>query len=247
MAKIQTRIFAVLSVALFVPSMAVHGGLFDNIDLGKEFKKKASEAAKSLEKLKKPGAQPGNKPSGTNVEKQNTGPASNKGNMPKADGAAAFKKLPTEIQGKIVAEADEYRRQCGVTHLTRHYYNCDCVRDDFINRRTITGPEREMTDSERKMMPGPEKKKIYSEIGATTGRNLYREAKNACIDPESIADFETKKCLRAPSRIKNYKSYCKCFGETYTKKFVAQPYLSGDFRTKLKLDSHRACKSIARY
>ncbi len=154
-----------------------------------------------------------------NNEKRNPGLTSksvNKDSRPTPDGAAVFKQLPIEIQGKIIAEVNEYSRTCG-TDLLPYFYDCECAREEYISRRTLAGPD-------------------------ASGPSIYREAKNSCVNSKAIAEHEETKCLQQyKMQLKDYESYCKCFSETYARKFVAFPRLSFETMGMFHKDSFNEC------
>lgn len=220
-------------VILLFPAIAAYGGFFDEV--GKQLKEEASKLIKDKTQstdstTKKETQSTDNTTSKKSEDNSNTSPAktndANITNKPDSkqttktqpsDGAAAFKQLPEEIQNKIIDEATKAHRDCSTGSVVRIYYNCDCVKEKFIQARTTQGPD-------------------------ASYHTINRETRNRCISPESITEYRYDLCVDQESqRIKKYDSYCKCYSETMANKFVERPYLSLDFLGILHKESYKEC------
>ena len=144
--------------------------------------------------------------------------ASAEGNTPEPDGAEIFEQLPEEIQNKIIDESTKYYRECSTSGPMSFHYDCDCVRQEFINIRTTQGPD-------------------------PTGTSLYKDAMNRCVaEVPQIAKYYAVKCEdKNRTRLKDVEGYCQCFSETMAKKFIEKPYFTLGFLGILHKESRKEC------
>jgi len=132
-------------------------------------------------------------------------------------GRAAFRQLPEDIQIRIIDEATLARRECSKSRNYSGHYSCDCVKEEFINIRTIHGPE-------------------------INWQSLTQDARNRCVSPDSISKYYRTSCIVTENRkIINADAYCQCFGDKMATKFVKRPAFSSDFLSLLHKESYKAC------
>lgn len=223
-----------IPIILFFPAIAAYAGFFD--DIGKQLKEEASKLIKDKTQStdsttpkktqstdsttsKKSEDNSNTSPAKTNDGKVNNKPDSKQATKAKSsDGAAAFRQLPEEIQNKILDEATKARQECVMGSLVRWFYNCDCVKEEFIKARTIQGPK-------------------------TSFYRMTQDVRKKCVSPESITQYYYLKCA-GPGEInlRDFETYCKCYSETMTNKFVARPYLSQDFLGLLHKETYKECR-----
>ena len=233
---------ALILVVLLIPAVAAHGGIFDKIDLGKELNKaisKGKELKKAVSKPAKKGTQPTESTAGkAPVYTSKTAPV--KANNPAAtgptdgdsaaeverkklaseaaEGAAIFPQLPEEIQNRIMDESNLAHRKCSGGG-SQWYYDCNCVKQEFINIRAGKGPEASFT-------------------------TINRQALNLCFSPESIATYYYESCVtrHLSTKMKDRETYCKCFGQTMSDKFMERPALTSNYLAMLMEETRQECK-----